>query len=70
MIDEKDIARLKEIFITRQECQSNIDNFDSKLSKDIVRLAVIENQLKLVLGVLTAVGGGMLTVLLKLFFGG
>ena len=70
MIDEKDIARLKEIFITRQECQSNIDSFDSKLSKDLARLAVIENQLKLVLGVLTAVGGGMLTVLLKLFFGG
>lgn len=70
MIDEKDIARLKEIFITRQECQANIDSFDNKLSKDLVRLAVIENQLKLVLGVLTAVGGGMLTVLLKLFFGG
>lgn len=70
MIEEKDIVRLKEIFITRQECQANIDSFDSKLSKDLVRLAVIENQLKLVLGVMTAVGGGMLTVLLKLFFGG
>lgn len=69
-IDDKDIVRLKEIFITRQECQANIDSFDSKLSKDLVRLAVIENQLKLVLGVMTAVGGGMLTVLLKLFFGG
>lgn len=68
-IDDKDIVRLKEIFITRQECQSNIDSFDSKLSKDLVRLAVIESQLKLVLGVLTAVGGGILTVLLKLFFG-
>lgn len=70
MIDDKDILRLKEIFITRQECQANINSFDSKLIKDIVRLAVIENQLKLVLGVLAAVGGGMLTVLLKLFFGG
>ena len=69
MIDNNDIERLKEIFITRQECQSNIDSFESKLSKDLVRLAVIENQLKLILGVLAAVGGGMLTVLLKLFFG-
>ena len=69
MIDNNDIERLKEIFITRQECQSNIDSFEGKLSKDLVRLAVIENQLKLVLGVLAAVGGGMLTVLLKLFFG-
>lgn len=70
MIDEKDIERLREIFITRQECQNNLDGIETKLSKDLVRLAVIENQLKLVLGVLTAVGGGMLTVLLKLFFGG
>jgi hypothetical protein len=70
MIDEKDIERLREIFITRQECQNNLDGIENKLSKDLVRLAVIENQLKLVLGVLTAVGGGMLTVLLKLFFGG
>lgn len=70
MIDEKDIVRLKEIFVTRQECQSNLDDLGSKLSNDLVRLAVIENQLKLILGVLAAVGGGMLTVLLKLFFGG
>lgn len=70
MIDEKDIARLKEIFITRQECQSNIDSFDSKLSKDLVRLAVIESQLKLILWVLAAVGGGIITMLIKLFFGG
>lgn len=70
MIDEKDIARLREIFITRQECQSNIDSFDSKLSKDLVRLAVIESQLKLILWVLAAVGGGIITMLIKLFFGG
>ena len=70
MIDEKDIARLREIFITRQECQSNIDSFDSKLSNDLVRLAVIENQLKLIFWVLMSVGGGIITMLIKLFFGG
>lgn len=70
MIDEKDIVRLKEIFITRQECQANIDSFDTKLSKDLVRLAVIESQLKLILWVLAAVGGGIITMLIKLFFGG
>lgn len=70
MIDEKDIARLKEIFITRQECQSNIDNLEGKLSNDLVRLAVIENQLKLIFWVLMSVGGGIITMLIKLFFGG
>ena len=45
MIEEKDIERLKEIFITRQECQKNTDSFEDKLSKDLVRLAVIETKL-------------------------
>ena len=68
-VDERDIDRLKEIFITRQECQNNLDVVDSKLSKDLVRLAVIENQLKLIMGLLAAVGGGIITMLIKMFFG-
>lgn len=68
MIDEKDILRLKEIFITRQECQNNLDGIENKLSKDLVRLAVIENQLKLVMWVLCAVAGGIITMLIKMFF--
>ena len=70
MLDEKDIERLREIFITRQECQNNLDGIENKLSKDLVRLAVIESQLKLILWVLAAVGGGIITMLIKLFFGG
>lgn len=68
MIDDKDIQRLKEIFVTRQECQNNIDSIDTKLSRDLVRLAVIENQLKLVMWVLCAVAGGIITMLIKMFF--
>ena len=70
MIDEKDIDRLKEIFITRQECQKTTDAFDSKLNKDLVRLAVIETQLSQIKWILTAVGGGIITMLVKMFFGG
>lgn len=69
MIDEKDILRLKEIFITRQECQNNLDEIENKLSKDLVRLAVIENQLKLIMWLLTAVGSGVIAMLIKMFFG-
>ena len=70
MVDNEDIERLKEVFVTRKECQANVDSVDSKLNKDNVRLAVIENQLKLVLWVLMAVGGGIITMLVKMFFGG
>ena len=69
MIEEKDIERLKEIFITRQECQKNTDSFEDKLSKDLVRLAVIETKLSQITWILTAVGGGVITMLIKMFFG-
>ena len=69
MIDEKDIDRLKEIFVTRQECQQQTESFDDKLSKDLVRLAVIETKLSQITWILTAVGGGIITMLVKMFFG-
>lgn len=70
MIEDKDIERLKEIFITRKECQQTTDVIESKLSSDIVRLAVIENQLKVITWLLYAVAGGVITMLIKMLFGG
>lgn len=69
MIEEKDIDRLKEIFVTRQECQNQTNSFEDKLSKDLVRLAVIETKLSQITWILTAVGGGVITMLIKMFFG-
>lgn len=70
MIDEKDIDRLKEIFVSRQECQEINDEIKTKLSSDLVRLAVIENQLKVITWILYAVAGGVITMLVKMLFGG
>lgn len=70
MIDEKDIDRLKEIFVSRQECQETNDEIKTKLSSDLVRLAVIENQLKVITWILYAVAGGVVTMLIKMLFGG
>ena len=70
MIDEKDLERLKEIFVTRNECQQTTDGIETKLSNDLVRLAVIENQLKVITWLLYAVAGGVITMLIKLLFGG
>ena len=69
MIDENDIDRLKEIFVTRQECQKTNDEIEKKLSSDLVRLAVIENQLKVITWLLYAVAGGVVTMLIKMLFG-
>ena len=69
-IEDNEIERLKEIFVTRQECQKTNDEIERKLSNDLVRLAVIENQLKIITLLLYAVAGGVITMLIKLLFGG
>lgn len=70
MIDENDIDRLKEIFVSRKECQDINEEIKSNLTKDLVRLSVIENQLKIIAWVLYAVAGGVITMLIKMLFGG
>ena len=70
MIEEKDIERLREIFVTRQECQKQTDSFETKLNKDLVRLAVIETEMKQIKWLTAAVVGGVITMLIKMFFGG
>ena len=69
-LEDNDIDRLKEIFVTRQECQAQTDTIENKLNKDLVRLAVIETRLNQITWLLTAVGGGVITMLVKMFFGG
>jgi hypothetical protein len=70
VIENHDIERLKEIFVTRQECQAQTDSFETKLNKDLVRLAVIETKLGQITWLLGAVAGGVITMLVKMFFGG
>jgi hypothetical protein len=52
------------------DCDDISENIDKKVSKDNVRLAVIEQQNKLMLWILAAVSGGIITMLVKMFFGG
>lgn len=69
MIEKEDIDRLKEIFVTRQECDVKTDDIEKKLANDSTRLAVIEQQLKTITWILTAVGGGVITMIIKMFWG-
>ena len=68
-LEENDIDRLKEIFVSHQECQNTNNEIEKKLSSDLVRLAVIENQLKIITWLLYAVAGGVITMLIKILFG-
>lgn len=70
MIDHDDIDRLKEIFVTRKECDDVQEDIRSKLNKDGSKLAVIETKISMVLWVLAAVGTGVISIVLKMFLGG
>ena len=70
MLDKEDMARLKEIFVTRQECQTSMDVIDDRVNKSMVRLSVIETKLGVIVWLLTAVCGGIIAMLVKMFFGG
>ena len=69
MIDEKDIERLKEIFVTRADCSRQSDAVEEKLVKDRVKLSVIETKLNITLGMLAAIGTAMLAIVVKMLFG-
>lgn len=70
MIETADIERLKEIFVTRQECDTITDSLKQKVNEENIRLAVIEHQLKNITWLIMTVGAGVITVIIKIFFGG
>ena len=73
MIEREDIDRLKEIFVTRQECDLITDDINKKLANDSTELALIKQKLdtiswvsKTTLGaVMVAIVGAILSLILK-----
>lgn len=70
MLEEQDVGRLKEIFVTRQECTTTTGQLESKYNESNVRLAVIEHQLKNITWLILTVGAAVIATLIKTFFGG
>lgn len=63
-MEREEIEQLKEIFVTRQECNIQMNSIDDKLSNDNARLAVIEAQLASIQKILYAIGAGIATLLI------
>lgn len=72
-IDRDDIERLKEIFVTRQECDTTMGEVDKKLANDSTELALIKQKLdtitwvsKTTLGaVIVAIVGAIMALILR-----
>ena len=73
MIDNADIDRLKEIFVTRQECDTITDDINKKLANDSTELALIKSKLDTITwlakttlaSVLVAIVGAVMALILK-----
>ena len=70
MLERDDIDRLKEIFVTREECTRDMNALDDRVNRIDVDLAVIKSQLRTIQWLVTTVGAGVIATLIKLFFGG
>ena len=70
MIDENDIHRLDEIYVRKDDCNNLQNAVDKKLSNDFTRFAVIEYQQKVNNWLTTAIAGGIVALVIKVFLGG
>lgn len=68
MIDREDIERLKEIFVTRQECDTTVDEINKKLANDMTEFAVIKTKLNAILWGIGVIGSAVIGVLIKMIF--
>lgn len=77
MIEEKDyerlIERLKEIFVTRRECDNTMDEVNRKLANDSTELALIKQKLDTITwvskttlaAVIVAIVGAVMSLILR-----
>lgn len=72
-IDKEDMERLKEVFVTRMECDTITDDINRKLSNDSTELALIKQKLDTIswiskttlAAVIVAIVGALLSLILK-----
>lgn len=73
MLTNDDMKQIQDqmslIFVTRQDCDRRNDDIEKRLAQGQVHFAKIDEKLKTITWILTAVGGGIITMLVKMFFG-
>lgn len=69
MLEKEDIARLKEIFVTRTECDERISNTNVTIHRIDTRLTVMETYNKVIVWLLGAISSGVVALVIKQFWG-
>lgn len=70
MLNDADICQLKDIFVTRKECDDITDGIEKTQHKTEVTLAEVNTKLGIIMAVLGAVGVAILALVIKQFWGG
>ena len=60
---------LDDVYVSKDDCDRDMEEVNKNLSNDSKELAVINTKLSLVLWMLGAVGASVITVLIKILFG-
>ena len=68
-LSDKQMSQIEGVFVTRKECNATTEDLNHKLGQDFADLAVIKFQLRLVLGILSAIGVAVLGLVIKQFWG-
>lgn len=73
MLTNDDLKQIREemalVFVTRKSCDERNDEVERRLSRGEVHFARIDENLKIIKWLITAIGGGIITMLIKMFFG-
>lgn len=70
MLEQNDIERLKEIFVTRDDCTETIERQNKKFHNDDKRIEVLCVYDRIQTAIMGAVGLGVLSLVLNQFWGG
>ena len=68
-MSNEDIERLKEIFVTRKECENTRIDSNQHIQRLEIALAKVGTKLTIVIGILGAIGVAILSVVVKFLFG-
>ena len=56
-------------YVKIEDCEKTVDTFSKNMNRDSTEIAVIKTKLNQITWLLSAVAGGIITMLIKMFFG-
>ena len=70
MIDDGDISRLRDIFVTRRECEERTEASERCIAALVADVRECRTKLNMLIGILAAIAVPVLGIAAKLLFGG